>query len=69
MTYRSASNNHIEGYKYLGFMNGWVMGRPKEFEDCIEAKHHDKWEETKDRSVKTTICHECKIYFQVDSSD
>jgi len=54
-------------YIDLGIMNGWAEP-PDLYKKCKEQNH--KLEViNKGRCWNKYICHKCKIYFEVDSSD
>jgi hypothetical protein len=58
-----------EGYKYLGWMNGWTS-TPPEYTKCQKLGHimHDISYSNRG-SHHTKHCEICKIYCNYDSSD
>lgn len=59
----------MKDYKCLGWENAWSFRgeKPQEVKDC---KHRQELERIKVTPTETTIiCHSCKIYWSVDSSD
>ena len=59
------------GYKFLGWQNGWGRERYKEpeYRHCIDSKHK-RFDISNNRSgsENTVSCPICKIYWKYDSS-
>lgn len=58
------ATSSIEDYTNLGYANGWKI-IPKEVCDC----RHPLSTESNNKCVTTYICHKCKYFYKVDSSD
>lgn len=65
------------GYKFLGWVNGWGDDRPKEYVHCLDEAHNyysafpNVWKSvrhTHSGSDTTQWCTKCKIYWKVDMS-
>ena len=54
-------------YKNLGCVNGWNES-PQEYKDCVDACH-TREEIALGRCYHKKVCHTCKIYWTIDSSD
>lgn len=57
----------MDGYKDLGYMNGWKE-TPPEYDRCKKLGHPLK-EDGIGRCLAEYSCPICKIKFKVDSSD
>ena len=62
-------DEELKNYTNLGTINSWKY-EPKEYTLC-NILGHKKREviENEQRTLRTVICDDCKIYYKVDSSD
>lgn len=59
-------NTETKDYKSLGWQNAWVE-TPKEVKECKHKR--EVVDENRSLTITKCTCHECKIYWYVDSSD
>jgi hypothetical protein len=58
----------MEPYIDLGWMNLWTGNGPTEYQQCREQGHKLEMKRLPS-CVKEYTCHECGIYWRVDSGD
>ena len=56
----------MKDYKFLGWANAWEE-TPKEL--LHDHKTEDRPENAPNSGMHTRICHKCKFYYFVDTSD
>lgn len=57
------------GYKFLGWMNGWVKWNPIEYDDCHNRQHDLNSFDSNTTCDHTISCDVCRIYWKYDSGD